>query len=434
MLPVVERDGRDYVGLLEVLEPLGTVTAQAGGSRWKIRYNDTESEFNANKTRGRVQNRDFDLTSNFLLENGRGLVPLNSLSTLLPAILGGPVTYHENSRRLYIGSVAVHFVAQIANSRTPALVMNFTSPVNPRIATEPGSVQMLFTHEPLMPPGSTKLTFDSKTIPSATYSENNGTAEINITAHSPLFVSFSNDGRTITLSTVAQAKAPEAAPAITPPAENAAAPANAAPAGTPPAPPPVYFAVVDASHGGEETGAALSTQVLEKDVTLALSRRLKEQLEGKGLPTLILRDGDNALTIDQRANLANQAHAKIYLSVHASSLGMGTRVYTGWLPPAGGENSGPFLSWNTAQAGFLQLSQALAGGMTREFQKAHIPVRLMAAPLRPLNNIATAAVALEVAPPASNLAEISSAEYQSQVADKVASAIADMRGRLESGK
>src|SRR5205823_6944255 len=50
-LAVLDRDHRDYVSLLEVLEPLGTVTAKADGSRWKFRYNNVEAEFNAGKTR-----------------------------------------------------------------------------------------------------------------------------------------------------------------------------------------------------------------------------------------------------------------------------------------------------------------------------------------------------------------------------------------------
>ena len=52
-LAVLDRDHRDYVSLLEVLEPLGTVTAKADGSRWKFRYNNVEAEFNAGKTRAR---------------------------------------------------------------------------------------------------------------------------------------------------------------------------------------------------------------------------------------------------------------------------------------------------------------------------------------------------------------------------------------------
>ena len=436
-LPVYDQGGQDYVGLLEILEPLGTVTSQTSGTRWRLRYNDLETQFTANASRARIQNRDFDLPANFVLASGRGLVSLSSLGTLLPQILGGPVTFHENSRRLYIGSVGVHFTAQMGGGNPPALVMSFTSPVNPRIATEPGKVQMSFTREPLMAPSSTTLTFDSKNIPSATYQENNGAAEIIVNTRVPLFASFSDNGRTITLSPAAQGKPAEATASTAPfTSPNETAPSETAtPAtSTPPANnPSAVFAVVDASHGGEERGAMLSEQISEKDVTLAFARRLKQQLDAKGLPTVIVRDGDNALTVDQRADLVNQAHPRIYICIHASSLGTGARVYTGLLPPANGESSGPFLNWNTAQAGFLALSQSVAAGLTQELQNEHLTARQLTAPIRPRNNIATAAVAIEVAPNG-DVASLESADYQASVANSIATSIANMRTRLESGQ
>src|SRR5277367_3206247 len=51
-LPVLERNGDEYVGLLEVFEPLGAVSAKAGGPHWKFRYNEVDNEFTAGKTRG----------------------------------------------------------------------------------------------------------------------------------------------------------------------------------------------------------------------------------------------------------------------------------------------------------------------------------------------------------------------------------------------
>jgi len=436
-LPVYDQGGQDYVGLLEILEPLGTVTSQTNGTRWRLRYNDLETQFTANASRARIQNHDFDLPANFVLASGRGLVSLSSLGTLLPQILGGPVTFHENSRRLYIGSVGVHFTAQMGGGNPPALVMSFTSPVNPRIATEPGKVQMLFTREPLMAPSSTTLTFDSKNVPSATYQENNGAAEIIVNTRVPLFASFSDNGRTITLSPAAQGKAAEAAASNAPfTSPNEIAPSETATPPTPTPPvnnPPAVFAVVDASHGGEERGAMLSEQISEKDVTLAFARRLKQQLDAKGLPTVIVRDGDNALTVDQRADLVNQAHPRIYICIHASSAGKGARVYTGLLPPANGESSGPLLNWNTAQAGFLVLSQSVAAGLTQELQNEHLTARQLAAPIRPLNNIATAAVAIEVAPNG-DVASLESADYQASVANSIATSIVNMRTRLESGQ
>src|SRR5215472_7181348 len=69
-LPVVQREGRDYIGLLELLEPLGKVTAKTDGSRWRLRYNNAQAEFQVNKTRARVQDREADLGGRFLMENG----------------------------------------------------------------------------------------------------------------------------------------------------------------------------------------------------------------------------------------------------------------------------------------------------------------------------------------------------------------------------
>src|SRR5580698_6312792 len=43
-LPVLERNGDEYVGLLEVFEPLGPVSARANGPHWKFRYYELESE------------------------------------------------------------------------------------------------------------------------------------------------------------------------------------------------------------------------------------------------------------------------------------------------------------------------------------------------------------------------------------------------------
>src|SRR5438874_7318922 len=129
------------------------------------------------------------------------------------------------------------------------------------IATEPGKLRMVFTHEPIVPPGSQTLTFDSKTIPSASYQEDNGAVEITVNGSVPLFASFSNDGRTITVTAAPQTAAQVAArtpqPQLNLPAITSTQSATYLPSVSSGGA-PTYFAVVDASHGGEERGAALS--------------------------------------------------------------------------------------------------------------------------------------------------------------------------------
>ena len=429
-LPVVEREGRDYIGLLELLAPLGKVTAKADGSRWRVHYNNVQAEFQANKSRVRVQDRDAELGGTFLMENQRGLVPVGSLSSLLPRILGGPVSLHEGSDRLFIGSVATHFTASLSQDNPPKLVFHFSAPVNPTIATEPGQLRMTFSREPLVGPASPTLTFGSKAIPSATYSENNGAAVVTVNASVPVIASFGNDGRTLTVAPVATPAQSASAPATTTTPAPPTQPTPPVPAPAVPAP-RRYFAVVDASHGGDDHGEALGITLAEKDVTVALARSLRQELESRGISTLVLRDADANLSVDERAVLANADRAAIYIAVHASSSGQGVRVYTALLP-FGDDDQGPFLSWSTAQRSALPLSQSMASAVASELQKRQLPVRTLSAALRPLNNLTGPALAIEVAPQASDVSRLMAPDYQGLIASAVATAIAGARNQLEN--
>jgi N-acetylmuramoyl-L-alanine amidase len=426
-LPLTDHNGTDYIGLLETLEPLGNVTAKTNGSHWKLRYNDADCEFTVGKTKAHIRGADFNLPAAFLLDNNRGLVPLSSLNSLLPRILGGPVTFHEPARRLFIGNVGVNFTAQITRAIPPTLVMNFTSPVNPMIATEPGKLRMVFSHEAVMPPASQTLTFDSKTIPAATFQEANGAAELIVTGTVPLMASFSPDGRTITI-------APP--PSSAPPSQSAmpsAVPGGEQSTQTSSASARRYFAVIDASHGGDERGAALSEILSEKDVTLAFARHLRQELEARGVKTLLLRDGDTTLSVDQRAGTTNIVHPAIYICIHAASQGKGVYLYTS-APSTSGDNRGLFVDWNSAQIPYHSISQTAAASFLAELQSKRLPARSLSAALRPLNNVETAAVAVEVAPSGSDLSQLTLPSYQQSIADAIAAGVIDIRDRLEAAR
>lgn len=431
-LPVFDRAGHEYVGLLEILEPLGRVSASAGAPRWKLTYNNVESEFVAGKTRIKVRGHDYDLPFPFLIENSRGLVPVSSLPGLLPRFLGNSVALHEGGRRLFIGDVAIPIRPQLERGSPTRLVFTFAAPVNPTIATEPGKLRMVFAREPVTWALNPIIAFENSPITDASFGEGNGAAELTVASTAPLMASFSNGGRTIVVSAAAaapSATAPVAsAPTDVSPKPPAEAPQVLLPQPSRPAP-PRPLVVVDPAHGGNERGAALSDSLAEKTVTLGLARLLRHELEQQGFAVALLREGDETLTPDQRAGIANAAHAVVYIVLHAASQGSGVRVYYGMLPPDSAAK-GPFRPWNAAQAAALPVSQSLAGAMVGSLQRHQLPARAFGAALRPLNNVMIPAAAVELAPGPGGIADLPSANYQQKAAAAIADAITAMRQRL----
>jgi N-acetylmuramoyl-L-alanine amidase len=473
-LPVLERAGHEYVGLLELLEPLGRVRSQSDAQRWRLRYNAVDAEFVAGRTRAKIRGRDFDLPAPFLIENARGLVPLSSLGALLPRFLGMAVNFHESARRLFVGDVAIQTSFRLDATNPPRLLLNFTAPVNPTISTEPGKLRMLFKRDPVVSPGSQSISFDNNVIKQAGYSENNGNAELDVTATETLMATFSNDRRTIIISAVPQPPpTPNGAGSPNTGSPNTGSPnpgqpnngsenngpqntvspntglpnaGSESPAQSSPAAGNIasgdngaragansnshrLLAVVDPAHGGYERGAALTETLAEKDVTLGFARLLRHELEIRGFAVVLLRDGDTSLTLDQRAAAANSARAGIYITLHADSQGSGARVYTALLPVEGPSN-GVFHPWNAAQAPALPVSRIVSAAILAEMKKREFPVRASSASLRPLNNVSMPAVAVELALGPGGIADLTSANYQQRAASAIADAVASVRDRL----
>jgi N-acetylmuramoyl-L-alanine amidase len=78
--------------------------------------------------------------------------------------------------------------------------------------------------------------------------------------------------------------------------------------------------VIDPGHGGEEVGAQGPGGALEKDVTLALARRLRSTLVNRlGIQVFLTREGDQFLSLDDRSAIANNYKADLFISIHANA-------------------------------------------------------------------------------------------------------------------
>ncbi len=78
--------------------------------------------------------------------------------------------------------------------------------------------------------------------------------------------------------------------------------------------------VIDAGHGGHDTGSIGPTGLLEKDVVLDVSQRLAKLIQTRlGSEVLLTRDEDKFLDLNVRNAVANKAGADLFISVHANS-------------------------------------------------------------------------------------------------------------------
>ena len=77
--------------------------------------------------------------------------------------------------------------------------------------------------------------------------------------------------------------------------------------------------VVDAGHGGWDLGTVGRRGLLEKDLVLEIAQRLGRLLESRiGMEVIYTRQDDNYIPLDERATIANQSQADLFVSVHAN--------------------------------------------------------------------------------------------------------------------
>ncbi|SDK32315.1 N-acetylmuramoyl-L-alanine amidase [Methylophilus rhizosphaerae] len=77
---------------------------------------------------------------------------------------------------------------------------------------------------------------------------------------------------------------------------------------------------VDAGHGGEDPGARGSKGSHEKNITLAIARKLKQQIDAEdNMQAILIRDGDYFVPLGDRVKKARAAKADLFISIHADS-------------------------------------------------------------------------------------------------------------------
>jgi N-acetylmuramoyl-L-alanine amidase len=79
--------------------------------------------------------------------------------------------------------------------------------------------------------------------------------------------------------------------------------------------------VIDAGHGGHDTGTIGPTGLMEKDLCLDVALRLGKIIQQRlpGAEVVFTRADDTFIPLEERTNIANQAKADLFISIHANS-------------------------------------------------------------------------------------------------------------------
>ncbi len=356
----------------------------------------------------------------------RWLVPIEFVSRALSIVYDARLDVRKNSRMVLVGDVRVPHITIRQDVLGPQTRVTFeVSPRTPyTISQEPSRVSVHFDADALdviLP------TFaPSGLLQSIRVADTNTTITIDV---GPRFGSFraslvpQDEGGGQILVDLMSATA-EPAPTL-PHGGVQPLPVPPAPDTTPPNAQPaaggLRTVVIDPGHGGDEPGARGTAGAQEKDVTLSVARRLKAGLEGRlGVRVLLTREGDQAVSLDGRAALANNNKADLFVSLHANASirkeASGAQVYylaadqvgddarkpaasRQTLPTfGGGSREIEMIPWELAQLRYVSESASLAGAIEEQFRgRVRLnPHPVQQAPFRVLAGVNMPAVLVEV--------------------------------------
>lgn len=132
--------------------------------------------------------------------------------------------------------------------------------------------------------------------------------------------------------------------------------------------------VIDAGHGGYDVGCE-GSKTKEKYITLTIARRVADLLRGAlpGVKVRLTRDSDRFLSLQQRTEIANQAGADLFVSIHVNSAPeasgvRGTETYYG---PVGATN---IPSVERARKNHAVRSELLAWCMQKQYGLVGRPI------------------------------------------------------------
>ncbi|MGH9403906.1 MAG: N-acetylmuramoyl-L-alanine amidase [Terriglobia bacterium] len=454
LIPMEMIGNTPYLPLIPVLSLRGPLSGlQEKRNSLKVWLGADQLQFHLNRNKIEINsNTAVTLPEPVVRSNGQWMAPVSFLTGVMARLGGEPILYRAGASRAFVGNVhPISYTVRLAPRPAGArLLIQFTGKVTAASASSNGK-WILYLGGAAIEPLEPDIRFDNPYIKELKFDDQDGRPKLIITAAMtglnfyPVMTSTQQElvadfelppGATLPPSATA-ANHTQGAGAAANTTQPQAAGAQG-PGATPPAPAAALPVIVlDAGHGGTDSGARSREGVLEKNLDAAIVQQVASAIAATRKYRVVLtRSGDSDPTIEQRTLAANTSRPVAFVTFHAGQLGDHSpviRVYT-YQPssPSLPTSSTPpppsqFVRWDEAQQPSDARSQRLAADLARRLaaiQGATVPPPV-AAPVRQLRSVAAPAAAIELGTlaPADSAGVIAQPVFQQQVAAAVVAAL-----------
>jgi N-acetylmuramoyl-L-alanine amidase len=457
-LPTTTINNQDYIAVDDVNTAFGTTSREdrlAGGLTVTARGRTIVLTENQNVVS--VAGRLVTLPSPPLRRDNRWFVPADFLPRALSVALETRLDWRRSARLVVVGDLRVpRVVARVdAGATNVAVTLDVTPNAEARVNPQTGRLVVQFDAD--------ALDLSLPTVPSQPFLVSLSPGETPSTMVLTLGPRYATHRVTTTLvdagtgritidllpATTESAPTPAPSPA---PDTRVVVPTQAPSTG-------LRTVVIDPGHGGDELGTQGAKGTQEKEITLAVARKLRTLIEGRlGLKVFLTREDDRTMSLDDRSAFANNHRADAFISIHANSAVRpslkGAEVYyltveradaearkkaedSGTTLPAlgGGSRAVDLILWETAQARYLEQSATLAGFIEQALRaKVEMsPRAIQQAPLRVLVGASMPAALVEIGylSNADQEGQLTTGAYQDQIAQSLLDALIKFREFLE---
>ena len=407
---------------------LETLTVRSGNSRLVITKNSALMSYN---------DLIVLLPSPVLREDGQWLVPIEFLNTGLKRLTGTEFRYRPGTARIFAENFEAPELEMNAQTLGPITRVTLRCGVPLKVDVSKDSQKaVLMIDRSGLDPVRERLDHRDALLRSVAFDDSDGESKIILDITKDVVdirVTPAENNRIFFVDLLRKGLPITVAPPPVAPAAPAAKPDIV------PAERKVRVVVIDPGHGGMDTGAK-NPMLSEKDVTLAMARRLRTVLQTRlGTTVLLTRDSDISLDNEARSAVANNNQANLFLSLHAGysadKLAAESSIFVmkenfgeafATSAPAGARDQ-LFLPWYLGyrihRQASLSAANILQDELTKAIQGSKFTVR--SAPLAVLSSATMPALLIELGNlnNAANAQTLMDAGFQARLANTIADAV-----------